>query len=140
MASNLLGARDQKELNAAARIVNEVEDWVKSIKEEMYLQMVRGVPVQGWKIVNKKNQRSWLDEKKAAAALTKAKVTKKAQTVTKFLSPAQMEKVVKKNKVDIDLDKFILSESSGTTIATEDDSREAVIVSDIQGELKEMMK
>jgi hypothetical protein len=136
-AANLLGARDQTELTIAAGMVVEVEDWVKSIKEELYLQMVRGVPVPGWKIVNKRCTRKWVDEDKAAKGI---KLPKKDMFKTTMLTPAAMEKVVKKNKVKIDLDEFIISVSPGTTIATEDDSREAVIVSDVQGELKEMMK
>jgi hypothetical protein len=136
-AANLLGARDQIELTAAAGMVVEVEDWVKSIKEELYLQMMRGVPVMGWKIVEKRCTRKWVDEDNAAKGI---KLTKKDMFKTTMLTPAAMEKVVKKKKVKIDLDEFIISVSPGTTIATEDDSREAVIVSDVQGELKEMMK
>ena len=136
-AANLLGARDQIELTAAAGMVIEIEDWVKSIKEELYLQMVRGVPVPGWKIVEKRHTRKWTDEKAAEKAI---KLPKKDMFATKMLTPAQMEKVIKKNKVNVDLSKFIVSVSPGTTIATEDDSREAIIASDVQGELKEMMK
>ena len=118
-------------------MVVEVEDWVKSIKEELYLQMIRGVPVPGWKIVEKRHTRKWTDEKAAEKAI---KLPKKDMFATKMLTPAQMEKVIKKNKVNVDLSEFIVSVSPGTTIATEDDSREAVIASDIQGELKEMME
>jgi hypothetical protein len=118
-------------------MVVEVEDWVKSIKEELYLQMMRGVPVMGWKIVEKRCTRKWVDEDKAEKAI---KLPKKDKFVTKMLTPAAMEKVIKKKKVNLDLSDFIVSVSPGTTIATEDDSREAVIVSDVQGELKEMMK
>jgi hypothetical protein len=137
VAANLLGAREQDELNAAAEMVVEVENWCKSIKEELFLQMVRGVPVPGWKIVEKRCTRKWVDEDSAAKGI---KLPKKDMFKTTMLTPAAMEKVVKKKKVKIDLDEFIISVSPGTTIATEDDSREAIIASDIQGELKEMMK
>jgi len=137
MAANLLGARHQDELNAAAAMVVEVEDWAKSIKEEMYLQMVRGVPIKGWKIVEKRATRKWGDEDEAAKGI---KLPKKDMFKTTLLSPAQMEKVIKRKKVSVDLNKFIVSVSPGMTIATDDDSREAVIVSDVQGELAEMMK
>ena len=140
VGANLLGARDQEELKAAAEIVNEVEDWVKSIKEEIYLQMVRGVPLQGWKIVNKTGKRILIDEKKTEKALIKAKVAKKHIFKTSMLTAPQLERVLKKLKVKFDLDKFITWTEPGTTIATEDDGREAVIVSDVQGHLKEMMK
>ena len=56
-----------------------------------------------------------------------------------MLSPAQMEKVLKKKKVTLDLTDFIVSVSSGTTLADESNTAEAVIVGDVQGKLKEMM-
>jgi hypothetical protein len=141
-AANLLGARDQDELKAAAEMVVEVEDWCKSIKAEMYIQMVRGVPVPGWKIVEKRASRKWVNEADVMLLMHKYKQRKPDYTSKpKLLTPAQLEKMLKKNKVVIkDLNEFIISVSPGTTIATEDDSREAVIVSDVQGKLKEMMK
>ena len=140
MAANLLGARDQEELTAAADMVNEVEAWCKSIKEELFLQMSRGVPIKGWKIVEKRATRKWIDPGHVESDLHFAGLTLKDTHNHVILTPPQMEKMLKKNKVEIDLDEFIVSKSSGNTIATEDDSREAVIVSDIQGELSEMMK
>lgn len=137
MAANLLDAADQAELAKAAAMVKEVEGWLRDIKEEMYLQMSRGVPVPGWKIVAKKATRKWIDEDEAAAAI---KLPKKYKYKTTLLTPAQMETVVKKKKVKIDLDEFITASSSGDTIATVDDPRDAVIVSDVTGHLDTMMK
>lgn len=135
--ATLLEPKTHNKLIVSAAMVVEVEDWLKSTKEEMYLQMCRGVSVTGWKIVQKRCTRKWVDEDKAAKGI---KLPKKDMFKTTMLTPAAMEKVVKKKKVKIDLDEFIISVSPGTTIATDDDSREAVIVSDVQGELKEMMK
>jgi hypothetical protein len=140
MASNLLGARDQKELSAAAEMVNEVEAWCKSIREELYLQMCRGVPIPGWKIVEKRHTRKWADEGHIESDLNFAGLKMDDIFKHTILTPPQMEKMLKKKKVEFDLDEFIVSKSSGNTIATEDDSRDAVLVSDIQGDLAEMMK
>ena len=143
VAANLLGARHQDELNAAAAMVVEVLDWCKSIQEEMYLQMLRGVPVPGWKIVNKRATRKWV-EGHQFDDLTDGLISAGLDLDDLYnevrKTPPQMEKVLKKSKVDFDLNEFIVSISPGTTIATDDDSREAVIVSDVQGELKKMMK
>ena len=133
---SLAVAAQNRDVTTAAGMVVEVEDWVKSIKEEMYLQMVRGVPVPGWKIVEKRHTRKWTDEKAAERAI---KLPKKDMFATKMLTPAAMEKVVKKKKVKVDLDDFIVSVCPGNTIATSDDSREAVFVSDVKGKLKEAM-
>lgn len=140
IATNLLGARDLGELQAGADALLEVEDWLKSMREEIYLQLLRGVPVKGWKVVNKRASRKWSDEAKLEAALEKTKKLKPTDThKTEMLSPAQMEKVLKKKKVTLDLTDFIVSVSSGTTLADESNTAEAVIVGDVQGKLKEMM-
>ena len=136
VSSNLLRTEDHSELKAAADLVEEVEAWVKRVKEELYLQMSRGVQIDGYKIVEKRKTRRWLDE---SVVEQKIKLAKKDMYKTTLLSPAQMEKVLKKKKVIFDLTEFVELKSSGTTIATEDDSREAVIASDVQGELKNLM-
>ena len=87
-------------------------------------------------LVEKRKTRRWLDE---SVVEQKIKLPKKDMYKTTLLSPAQMEKVLKKKKVTCDLTEFVELKSSGTTIATDDDSREAVIASDVQGELKNLM-
>ena len=136
MAATLLGSEDRDKLQAAAEVVLEVESWVKSMKEEMYLQLNRGVPITGWKIVAKRATRKWIE----SAAGDKVFKQIEGAHKTTLITPAQMEKLIKKNNVDVDITEFIMTECSGTTLATDDDSREAVIVSDITGHLKEMMK
>jgi hypothetical protein len=141
MAANLLGVKDQDQLNAAAAMVEEVETWVKAVKEEIYLQMTRGVPVKGWKVVQKRPTTKWTDEAGARAFLKSKRIA--AKSITKpaaTLTPKQVAEVLRKRGHAYDLSNFIVSESSGTTIATLDDPRDAVIVGDVQGELRDMMK
>ena len=52
----------------------------------------------------------------------------------------QMEKLLKSKKVDLDLTDFITAESSGTTLAEANHPSDAVLTSDIQGHLNEVMK
>ncbi len=136
MATNLLGARALDELQAGADVIVEVEDWLKAMKEEMYLQLNRGVPLKGWKIIDKRATRKWADEKAADEAFKHIKGAHK----TTLITPPQMEKLIKKNNVEIDISEFIVSESSGTTLAPADHASPAVIVSDVQGHLKDIMK
>tara|TARA_R110002096_G_scaffold130706_1_gene280027 strand:+ start:1577 stop:2686 length:1110 start_codon:yes stop_codon:yes gene_type:complete len=136
VASNLLGSRVLEELQAGADVIVEVEDWLKSMKEEMYLQLNRGVPLKGWKIIDKRATRKWKDENEASKCFADIIGSHKTTLVT----PPQMEKLIKKNKVEIDLNEFIISESSGTTLAAADHASPAVIVSDVQGHLKDIME
>ena len=141
MGTNLLGKDLQKNLQASADMVTEVENWLKAVREELYLQASRGVSVAGWKIVNKRPTRKWIDHIDAMKALMKTKkLTKKELNKTTMLTPAQVEKLVKSKDINIDLSTFIISESSGTTLATADSKAEAVMVSDTQGHLAEIMK
>ena len=137
MAANLLGGREQEELQAAADMVEEVEQWVKAVKNELYWHVSRGVPVTGWKVVDKRATRKWSDREGLVAAL---KLPKKDMFKPgELLSPAQMEKVIKSKKLDFPLDPYTVKESSGTTLAPDSDIREAVIVSDVTGKLEDMV-
>jgi len=139
MASALLDPKVKKDLQAAADAVEEVESWVKAVHEELYMQLNRGVPLEGWKVVEKRATRKWADEDAVYPAL-KTYLPKADCFKTTLLTPPQLEKVLKKNKVEFDLDEFIVSKSSGTTLAAADDSRDAVIVTDVQGHLADIMK
>lgn len=142
MGANLLGARLQKELQAGADMIEEVDAWLKSVKEEMYLQLSRGVSVKGWKIIDKRATRKWNLEQGPLLdrLVVKGGLDREDCVEEKLLTPPALEKVIKKKKVDFDLSEFIVSASSGTTLAPEDHASPAVIVSDVQGELKDIMK
>tara|TARA_R110000772_G_scaffold108869_1_gene211990 strand:+ start:256 stop:1392 length:1137 start_codon:yes stop_codon:yes gene_type:complete len=140
MASSLLGAKERNDLQAAANVITEVEDWLKMIKEEMYMQLNRGVALDGWKIIDKRATRKWLDPGHVESDLHFAGLTLKETHNLVILTPPAMEKMLKKNKVVFDLDEFIVSESSGTTLAPADHASPAVIVTDVQGHLKDIMK
>jgi hypothetical protein len=141
IASNLLGARELEELQAGANVIVEVEDWVKAMKEELYLQMNRGLQIKGWKIIDKRPTTKWTDEAGAKAFMKDKRIA--AKDIIKpasLMTPIQVGKILKKKGKDLSLDEFIVSESSGTTLALESHNSPAVIVSDVQGHLKDMMK
>ena len=136
----LLPADSHNSLCVAAGMVTEIEQWLATVKEEMYLQMSRGVIIDGWKVVEKRATRKWADEEAALTAITKSRKVKRADFIkTAMLTAPQATALLKKMKVDIDLSEFIISTSSGTTIAPESDSREAVKVTEVSGHLAEIM-
>jgi hypothetical protein len=140
MSATLLDKDSHNELSAAAAEVERVESWVKAVKEELYVQISRGVSIPGWKVVDKRATRKWsVDDGEIMDTLDDAGIDFNPFIQTKVLTPAQMEKALKKNKVDIDLSEFIIKTSTGTTLAQESDSREAVVVTDVTGHLAEMM-
>ena len=141
MGANLLGTQEREEVQAGADMIVEVETWLKSMKAEVYLQLVRGVPIKGWKVVAKRPTTRWVDETAAREYLKDKRVAAKSVVrPAALLTPIQVGKILHKKGRDLDLSEFIISESSGTTMAAEDDSREAVLASDVQGHLAEMME
>jgi hypothetical protein len=96
------------------------DKWRAEAEERIHHELEHGVAVNGWKLVNKRAIRQWNDEKKAVAALKKAKVDETDYLPRKLISPAQAEKF-------IDVDKLSDPVSSGTTIAPLNDKRHAVL-------------
>ncbi len=139
LAATLLDAKSHNELCAAAGQLEEVDAWVKAMKEELYLQLNRGVKIDGWKIVDKKANRKWDDAEGAEAEMRKKGMRVKDIKKTALITAPQAVTLAKKNKVNIDLDPFIIKTSPGTTLAPLSDDREAVVVTDVTGHLVEMM-
>ena len=79
-------------------------------------------PMPGFKLVPKRATRQWIDEDKALAALEATG----AMELTELKSPAQVEKLLKKQKLVMP-DDLIVSVSSGNTLAPESDPRPAVL-------------
>lgn len=105
----------------------KLEDWIRDVKREAHAQMELGTELTGFKLVAKRATRKWNDVMGAMKALARMKGVKKDDYLkTDLLSPAQIEKL---KGVDMDkLDAYITKQSSGTTLAREDDKREAIHV------------
>jgi hypothetical protein len=104
-----------------------LEDWITDL------------PVPGYKIVQKQSRRQWTDDKKAIAALHDMGVPRgELFSPEEIRSPAQIEKVLKKRKMALP-DNLVKSVSSGTTLASEDDPRPAVLqIGDLRAALSKL--
>ena len=139
--TNLLGREALDGLQDSADMLAETENWVNAMKAELYLQLNRGVPVAGWKIVEKKAAKKWTDAASAAVYLKSKHVAAKHITNPAALrTPTQVLAALKQMKKCVDIEAFFETKSSGTTLAQEDDSREAVITSDIPDNLAALVK
>jgi len=81
--------------------------------------------VPGYKLVAKRAVRQWVDEYAALGALLNTGAFA-SHELTELKSPAQVEKVLKKRKIDMP-EGLITSVSSGNTLASADDPRPAVL-------------
>jgi len=102
-----------------------LEQWITDLRALAHQMLEADTPVPGWKLVNKRAMRQWANEDQAADVL--AKVIPEAELyVTKLITPAVAEKVLKKlgDKLPDDL---VIAVSSGSTLAREEDPRPAVV-------------
>ena len=104
-----------------------LEDWVKSLRELAFQMLEAGKPVPGYKLVAKRGTRKWRDPNEAYAALRAVGLTDHdVWEPEELLSPAKMEKVLKKQKLALP-DNLVESVSSGNTLAPEADPRPAAL-------------
>lgn len=121
-----------KEIDAATlgQYLNQadtLEGWITDLRALAFQLLEKNIPVPGYKLVQKQARRQWTDETKAIAALHDMGVPRgELFSPEEIRSPAQMEKVLKKRKLTLP-DDLVKSVSSGTTLASEDDSRPAVL-------------
>jgi hypothetical protein len=110
-----------------------IEEYLASVRALAQHMLEEGVPVPGFKLVQKRATRQWVDVDEAQAALV-ALVLKEAGLgfedtelmETKLVSPAQAEKALKKRKLALP-GELVVAVSSGTTLAPESDPRPAAL-------------
>jgi hypothetical protein len=104
-----------------------LEDWIKSLRELAFQMLEAEKPVPGYKLVPKRATRKWRDVNEAYAALRAVGLTDHdVWEPEELLSPAKMEKVLKKQKLALP-DNLVESVSSGNTLAPEADPRPAAL-------------
>jgi len=116
---------DADTIGAYLKNCDLLEQWITDLRALAHQMLEADKPVPGWKLVNKRAIRQWANDDQAADVL--AKVIPKAELyVTKLITPAVAEKVLKKlgDKLPDDL---VIAVSSGSTLAREDDPRPAVV-------------
>jgi hypothetical protein len=119
-------AIDVQTLGAYLANADMLEDWIKDLRALAHQILDSGASVPGYKLVAKRGTRQWVDETKAAEAMLTMNVPRSEIYKEELLSPAQMEKVLKKSKLTLP-DDLVVSVSSGTTLASADDPRPAVL-------------
>jgi hypothetical protein len=104
-----------------------IEDFIAACRALAYRMLENGVPVPGYKLVNKRATRYWADPSTALARLKDLGLAETDVTKTDLLSVAQAEKVLKKHKIALPAD-MVVAVSSGTTLAVETDSRPPAVL------------
>lgn len=103
-------------------------EWGKAGKAMMHAEMENGLQVPGWKLVNTRATRKWVDEDKTVKYFARMKLPADERYEKKLISPAKAEKALKPLGIAELPKDLVVSESSGTTLAPADDKRPAVVV------------
>jgi len=115
---------DPKMLAETLEWLPALEGWIKSVRAFSYAEAQRGVAVLRHKLVDKQARRQWkYDEHTTEIELAKLELTEsdifKPRTLS---SPAEIDKVLKKRKKEIE--PLVKKVSSGTVLVHETDPRE----------------
>jgi len=104
-----------------------LETWISSLRELALSMMESGAKLPEYKLVAKRAIRQWTDEDKAKVALFALGLEESEVMETSIMSPAKVEKVLKKRKIALPAD-VVVAISSGNTLASADDPRPEVIL------------
>ena len=115
-------ALDADQIAAYVGNADLLETWIADVRALAQTMMEQGVRLPGYKLVPKRGTRKWLNEERALDELAALGLTNEELTETALLSPAKVEKVLKKRKLALPSD-LVVSVSTGNTIAPESDPR-----------------
>ena len=115
-----LDAVDDEMLGKYAANAVLLQGWIDDLNALVQTKIEKGYKIPGWKMVAKRGTRKWADPKAAPDALKALGIDPIKQ---ELVSPAQAEKLLKKNLPD----GLTVSVSSGNTLAPESDPRPAVL-------------
>ena len=115
-------ALDADQIAAYVGNADLLETWIADVRALAQTMMEQGVRLPGYKLVPKRGTRKWLNEERALDELAALGLTNEELTETALLSPAKVEKVLKKRKLDLPRD-LVVSVSTGNAIAPESDPR-----------------
>jgi hypothetical protein len=122
-------------------VADEVEAVIRDARAMAHQLLEEGQPVAGWKLVDKRPRRVYTDPDAVMDYCKKSRKLKaEAYLDSKLKSPAQLEKLFKREGVDFNaVSDNIASVSSGTTLAPEDDKRQGVVKTKGFGEVPEAL-
>lgn len=98
-----------------------IETWLKAVRAYAQELIEAGDHVPGWKLVPKRGTRKWKDERIVKQRLASEGL--QDFIAEELVSPAQAERLAKKQGIQLDLFDLITSESSGVNLTRETDKQ-----------------
>lgn len=103
-----------------------IKKWIASVYDYALAELNAGREIPGWKLVDKRATRKWMDEQAAIEKLRDLGLDDDDLYTSKFVTPAQAEKKLGKGQKG-EIAGLIIKESSGVTLAPEFDARPPAI-------------
>lgn len=115
-----------EQISTYLRQADMLEQWITDLRAFAHQILEAGKPLPGWKLVPKRATRQWVDEDKAFVAMLNDGIPEDELLISKVVSPAQAEKILKKHGKQLPADQ-VVAVSTGSTLAPESDPRPAVL-------------
>ena len=117
---------DVVQISAYLKTADILEQWIADVRGLAHQILDAGKPVPGFKLVAKRAIRQWADDDQALVAMMNEGIPEDELLISKVVSPAQAEKVLKKHGKQLPANQ-VVAVSSGSTLAEESDPRPAVL-------------
>ena len=115
-----------EQLAKALKWIPTLQSWIKSVTEYCYQKANSGETIPGYKLVEKRATRKWIDTEKVVEFLEEYDFKEdEIYEPLKIKSPAQLEKLIPKQEWHV-LDPYISKKSTGLTLVVESDKRPSV--------------
>ena len=117
---------DVAQIASYLKKADTLEQWIADLRGLAHQVLEVGKPIPGYKLVAKRATRQWVDEDQALVAMMNEGLPEDELLVSKIVSPAQAEKVLKKHGKQLPANQ-VVAVSSGSTMVEDSDPRPAVL-------------
>ncbi len=126
-------------LSAFMKKIPFINNIIKNVKQKATEVALGGEKLEGFKLVEGKTNRVWIDEEEIEAFLKKSRVKLKDFQVVKIKSPAQLEKI---KKLKGKLDDYITKPTGGPTLVPVSDRRKELVlqIEAVEAEIDEFLE
>lgn len=112
---------DINKLSNALSLIPLLKSWISNVEDTANF-IAKSVKIPGFKMVDKRGSRKWINEEQVIEFLKSQKLNEEDIYKKDLKSPAQIEKILTKENKKL-LTEFVMIESSGTTLVSDEDKR-----------------
>jgi len=116
------------ELSVALKAADDLAGWIKNVRKLAQTELENGAVIPGYKLVKKTASRKWASEEDAEKALRSARYPVRDMFKKTLISAPQLEKAKPKLYARLEAE-HVTKTSSGLTVVSNSDKREAVVSS-----------